>query len=229
MEVGLDLLDREEIDLIVVDPELGGIHSLDVLQTLRGRDAEVAILVLSEEKSFAAARTALRVGAVDYLLKTIKEDRLIEIVQQIMADRKRWEVKKQLYSRLESVLSRLKDLDGIDLPVVPERRVIAVSGGVMVDLDRRRLSRGQEQVSLTPMESRSLAVFLRNRGRVVSHLELVREIRDEPVGEEEAPRILRPVISRLRRKLEHFQGAGWIENVRGEGYVFDAGPDSGVI
>ena len=41
-------------------------------------------------------------------------------------------------------------------------------------------------------------------------------------SEWEAPEVLRPLISRLRRKLSEFpHGEHWISNVRGTGYVFD--------
>jgi DNA-binding response OmpR family regulator len=42
------------------------------------------------------------------------------------------------------------------------------------------------------------------------------------VDNEEAARILRPVVSRLRQKLEAVPGWNdWIKNVRGSGYVLD--------
>ncbi len=38
----------------------------------------------------------------------------------------------------------------------------------------------------------------------------------------EAPEVLRPMVSRLRRKLAVFPGGeNWIVNVRGTGYVFE--------
>jgi two-component system KDP operon response regulator KdpE len=224
-EAGLAYLDSGAVDLIVVDPDLDGLRGPELLHTLRKRDSGAAILVLAGEESFAVARAAVRVGAADYLLKPLERKQLGETVRRILADREQRAVKKQLYQRLESTLSHLKDLEGIELPEIPDRRVVTVSGGVRVDLDRRRLLRGQDEVNLTPQENRTLGIFLRNRDRVVTHQELVREIKGEPVAEEDAAGILRPVISRLRRKLEHFQGAGWIDNVRGKGYVFDAGPE----
>jgi len=37
-----------------------------------------------------------------------------------------------------------------------------------------------------------------------------------------APEVLRPLVSRLRRKLSTFSGSEkWITNVRGTGYVFE--------
>jgi len=62
-----------------------------------------------------------------------------------------------------------------------------------------------------------------NWGRVISHEELAFLTLGYEVSDDEAPEILRPLISRLRRKLDSFpEGKKWITSVRGVGYVFDA-------
>lgn len=82
---------------------------------------------------------------------------------------------------------------------------------------------GEERVELTPNEG-LLSTFLESRGRVLTHQELVAEVKREEVAEDRAPEILRPMISRLRKKLEKFPGnREWVRNIRGKGYVFDAG------
>ncbi|MFO8035241.1 MAG: winged helix-turn-helix domain-containing protein [Anaerolineales bacterium] len=95
---------------------------------------------------------------------------------------------------------------------------------VMVDLDRREMWRGEERVELTPNEGLVLSTFLENRGRVLTHQELVVEVKGKEVEEGRTPEILRPMISRLRKKLDAFsKDRNWVRNVRGKGYVFDAG------
>jgi len=61
---------------------------------------------------------------------------------------------------------------------------------------------------------------LENRGRVLTHRELVSLVQGYETSDFEAPEVLRPLVSRLRRKLTVFGGEGWIVNVRGTGYVF---------
>ena len=51
------------------------------------------------------------------------------------------------------------------------------------------------------------------------HTELVMMVYGYQLDAEEAGRVLRPVVSRLRKKLEEVPGAAdWIQNVRGLGY-----------
>ena len=67
-----------------------------------------------------------------------------------------------------------------------------------------------------------MKVLVENRGRVLSHRELVLLVQGYESNEWEAPEVLRPLISRLRRKLQNFpDGEQWISNVRGTGYLFE--------
>ena len=92
-----------------------------------------------------------------------------------------------------------------------------------LDLARREIWRGPTKERLTPTEGKLLEVFVNNWGRVITHGELVFLIQGYDVDELEAPEILRPLISRLRKKLEALEkGEKWISSVRGVGYVFDA-------
>ena len=102
------------------------------------------------------------------------------------------------------------------------QRVISLPDGVMVDLSRREIWRGTDRVTLTPTEGKLLRVLIENKGRVMTHSDLVFLVQGYEVTDWEAPEVLRPLVSRLRRKLSTFSdGDKWIANVRGTGYVFD--------
>jgi DNA-binding response OmpR family regulator len=65
-------------------------------------------------------------------------------------------------------------------------------------------------------------VLLNNQKKVFTHRELVSMVQGYETSDWEAPEVLRPMVSRLRRKLAVFPGGeNWIVNVRGTGYVFD--------
>lgn len=59
---------------------------------------------------------------------------------------------------------------------------------------------GQDEVHLTPIEFKLLAVLLKNRGKVVTHRELLNEVWGPSYVEQNA--YLRIFILNLRRKLE---------------------------
>ena len=64
-----------------------------------------------------------------------------------------------------------------------------------------------------------MKVLIEHRGQVLSHRQLVSLVQGYDASDQEAPEVLRPLISRLRRKLATFGADEWISNVRGTGYL----------
>jgi len=91
-----------------------------------------------------------------------------------------------------------------------------------VDLSRRTVSGAGHIENLTPAEGHLLKVFVENPGKVFSHRDLVLLVQGYDVSQREAQEILRPLVSRLRHKLEAFEGLfERIVSVRGTGYIFE--------
>jgi two-component system response regulator MprA len=82
----------------------------------------------------------------------------------------------------------------------------------MLDLDGRRVVRGDRQLELSARESELLALLMRNARRVVSREQAIAEIWD---GEANA-NVVDHYVSSLRRKLGEPQ---LIDTVRGVGFV----------
>ena len=76
--------------------------------------------------------------------------------------------------------------------------------GTHIDLSRRQVRKKDQIIHLTPAEGRLLRVLIENPGRVYSHRELVLLVQGYSTSQREAPEILRPLVSRLRHKLELF-------------------------
>ena len=122
---------------------------------------------------------------------------------------------------------------GPDSPAAYKRatsqRTLDLGNGILLDLFRRELVRaGKEggRVSLTPNEGKLLEALAETPGRVFSHQELVEKIHGFKATTLEAAEMLRPLISRLRRKFHVFGGENWIVSIRSAGYVLNQ-PGSG--
>ena len=123
---------------------------------------------------------------------------------------------------MDASLQELKDVEGMEASSESPRSLFTLGEEIKVDLERREIWHGNQKVSLTPTEGKLMKVLMENRGRVLSHKELVLLVQGYQTTDWEAPEIMRPLVSRLRRKLATFSGGGdWIVNVRGTGYVFD--------
>lgn len=223
-EKALELLEDETFDLMLLDIKMPGIDGVEVLKRAGQIQPDCKIILLTAHGSLESAIEAVRQGAHDYLLKPASPGDILSSVTRAMTDRSDADRRRRLIEQMEASIKQLKDAEGIleAAPVIST--VVALADGVMVDLERREIWQGEDKVMFTPTEGKLMKVLLENRGRVLSHKELVLLVQGYKTTDWEAPEILRPLVSRLRRKLAHFPGGrDWITNVRGTGYVFDGG------
>lgn len=77
---GIRIVDREPIDLAVVDVMLPDISGLKVLERIREIDPEITVVMLTAFASVETAVTAIKCGAFDYLTKPFKNDEVLNLV-----------------------------------------------------------------------------------------------------------------------------------------------------
>ena len=221
-EAALEILRDGGFDLALLDIRMPGLDGVEVMHEMRKYHPETRIIIITGFGSLESAIEAIRTGAQDYILKPYGAEDILGSIKKALSEKEAKTRKEILIDQLTSSLEQLKDMEGIRTGEPPARRVVKLPRGIMVDLERREIWRGSDRVHLTPTESKLLGTFLDNRGRVLSHQELVFMIQDIEVLEEEAPEVLRPMVSRLRKKMAQFPGVEeWVSNVRGTGYLFD--------
>ena len=212
----------EGFDLVLLDIKMPGIDGVEVMHEIRKYHPDTRIIIITGYGSLESAIDAIRSGAQDYMLKPYTADDILLSINKALSEKESRTRKEILIEQLESSLDQLKDVEGIRTEELPARRVVNLPRGITVDLERREMWRGADRVRLTPTESKLLSIFLENRGRVMNHQEIVFLVQGFEISEWEAPEVLRPMISRLRKKLALFPGVEeWVSNVRGTGYLFD--------
>ena len=82
-EEGLEAAERLNPTLIVTDLKMPKMDGLTMLQKLRERGDMTDVIILTAYDSFAYAQTALRLGAVDFLLKPFHDGELEEAVRRV--------------------------------------------------------------------------------------------------------------------------------------------------
>lgn len=218
----LAVVREDGFDLILLDLKMPGMDGIDVLKSLNRITPETKVILLTGHGSMESAIEALRYGAYDYLLKPASSRELLSSVGRALTLRMEQQQRRMLLEQLDVSVQRLKGVEGLEPKPITEHMVISLRNGVTIDLARREVWRGSQRVSLTPTEGKLMKVLIENQGRVLTHQELVMQVQGYETSDWEAPEVLRPLISRLRRKLSAFpNGEKWIVNVRGTGYVFD--------
>jgi two-component system KDP operon response regulator KdpE len=189
-EEALDLAAVRRPAAAVIDLVLPDIDGVEVCRRLR-EWSEMPIIVLSAVGDEDAKVRALAAGADDYVTKPFGP--------------------RELVARLEAVLRR----------VAPEREdaVIRVDG-LELDLAARVVRRDGEEVHLTPTEFDLLRVLVRNRGRLMTHRELLLSVWGAGYGED--TQVLRAHVANLRRKIEPDDGPRYIRTDPRVGYRFAA-------
>ncbi|PKN91335.1 MAG: hypothetical protein CVU44_19665 [Chloroflexi bacterium HGW-Chloroflexi-6] len=201
-EAAVDYLRNYAVDLMIVDLKMPGMNGLDVVQVANQIMPDAEIILLTAYGSMESAVEALRHRVHDYLLKPASPTQIIESV-------------KRGLERRAARLARQSDGQ-------PESALVKTFDGIEIDLMRRTVSSKEALENLTPAEGHLLKVFVENPSKVFTHRELVLLVQGYDVSQREAQEILRPLVSRLRHKLESFPGLyERIVSVRGTGYVFE--------
>ncbi len=87
-EDGLDLLEREEIDLVLLDLMLPGMHGMEVLREIRRRQPDVVVVVITAFSSIESAIDAMREGAFHYIPKPFKNEEVLLTVRKGLEQRR---------------------------------------------------------------------------------------------------------------------------------------------
>jgi len=187
-EAALAHLERFPYDLAVLDLMLPGLDGFGVLRALRIRNDAVRVLVLSARDQVTDRVAALDMGADDYLVKPFALDELL--------------------ARLRALQRRPREQAGpvlrhADIELDPRTRG-ARCRGVALDL--------------TPKEYALLELLLRQRGRVLSRVQIFERLYDG--ASDTSDKVVEVIVSTLRAKLTQAGAdARLIQTRRGFGYV----------
>ena len=194
-EEGLDIATHQAPDLVVLDVRLPGMDGFEVLRRLRASGAKMPVLVLTARDDEVDKVIGLELGADDYVTKPFGL--------------------RELLSRVKALLRRAYG----DLADAVGGRVIR-HDDLVIDLERRRVQRGQRRISLTPTEFEILRHLASRPGRVFTRSELLELLRDyEALDQDE--KTINVHVSHLRDKIEDDPSRPvFVQTIRGVGYAF---------
>ena len=195
-------LKEDTYDLMLLDLKMKGMGGLEVLQQAVDIAPECKVIMLTAHGSLESAIEALRLGAHDYILKPASPEEIISSVSTGISERRDSERKKRLLSQMEASIMELKDVEGVENEAPVSRNLYTMGNNVRIDLERREIwLTGNEKVQLTPTEGKLMQILLENKGRVLSHKELVFLVQGYQTTDWEAPEIMRPLGQPLTSKI----------------------------
>jgi DNA-binding NtrC family response regulator len=84
-EAGLQLLNKEEFDIIVTDFKLPGMNGLEFLQAAKRVNAEIPVVIMTAHGTIESAVEAMKNGASDYVLKPFSLAELVLVIRKELA------------------------------------------------------------------------------------------------------------------------------------------------
>lgn len=182
-------------DAVILDLGLPGIDGVEVIRGLRGW-TKIPIIVLSVREGEREKIAALDAGADDYVTKPFGMGELV--------------------ARLRAALRRSSDHDQ-SAPIIETQDFV-------IDLAAKRVTRPNgSEIRLTPTEWGIVEVLASNKGKLVSQVQLLRDVWGPNYGEE--TNYLRVFIAQIRRKLEPDPGIPrYFITEPGMGYRFELAP-----
>ena len=188
-EDGFFRANAERFDLVVLDLMLPGRSGLEILHTLRQREVQTPVLILTARDGVEDRVLGLDLGADDYLVKPF--------------------ALPELLARMRALLRRGRPADVLRLK----------AADLDVDLMARRATRAGRPLDLTLREFELLEYLLRHQGHVVSREMLAHDVWKEPRRATPLDNVIDVQVARLRKKVDGDNQSRLIHTVRGVGFM----------
>ena len=170
---GIEMVETESPDLVMVDSSLPNIDTLDLVSKIR-EFSDVPLIILCEAETDMDRARGLEAGADEYVTKPFSP---IEFLARVMA--------------------LLRRSQGVGFK--PER-LVSIGGELTINFTTHEVFLSGKQVNLTPIEYHLLSELVRNDGKVLTHSTLLEKVWGSECNNEYS--FVKKYIYRLRSKLE---------------------------
>ena len=190
---GLEMASKNQYDIVLLDIMIPEKNGIEVCKEIRLKGIQTPILFLTALNTPDNIAMGLNSGADDYLVKPFKFNELIARINAILR-RLNLEKKGSQVSQAKYFLSNM-----------------------VFDDDAKKVSRNGKEISLTPTEYRLLFTLLKNKGKVLSRIELLENAWD--ISFNLGTNVVDVYINYLRKKIDTDFEPKLIHTVVGMGYI----------
>jgi len=192
---GRSMLRRDEPDLLILDVMLPDADGMQLCRTIRA-ESDIPIVMLTARGDLPDRVLGLEFGADDYIPKPFEP--------------------RELVARVETLMRRSRGIHA---------RRLAAGGGLVLEIDTRRVTLSGAAIELTSLEFELLRILMESRGRVLTREMLLRRLRG--IDADIYDRSVDMLISRLRRKIgDDSRSPRYIKTIWRTGYQFAGASDS---
>jgi two-component system, OmpR family, copper resistance phosphate regulon response regulator CusR len=184
------LAQRYKYDLFILDIIIPGINGLDLCKKLKYLNPDIPVLMLTALGTTDDKIIGFDAGANDYLVKPFEF--------------------RELLCRVKVLLKKPnQSLEGL--------RSLTI-GDLELNLDKKVARRGDSDIDLTAKEFSLLEYFMRNKGRVLSRIDIAEKVWD--IRYDFGTNVVDVYVNFLRKKIDKGHDKKLIHTKVGFGYVF---------
>jgi len=187
--MGKRMFEAGDFDLLILDINLPYLNGIELCNKIRSINQKIPVIMLTALGTTEDKLSGFDSGADDYLVKPFEF--------------------RELLARIRSLLKRIS---------------IAETGGnllefndLKVNLNTYEVSRGERKIELTQKEFALLVYLLRNKGRVVTRLEIAENVWD--INFDTGTNIIDVYVNFLRKKIDKDFTQKLIHTQIGVGYI----------
>jgi len=185
---GLEKIELNKYDYILIDIGLPDGDGLDLLQKARKSNTDAAYIILTARGKLEDKVAGLDLGADDYLAKPF--------------------FLPELQSRMQAIARRKFNINEELVPL----------GSFSIDLQKRFVLYQDQQIELSRKEFDLVSYLLLHKNRVLTRIQLSEHIWGTFADDDYDSNYIDAHIKNIRKKLNAFAPTDWLETVRGVGY-----------
>jgi len=191
--VGKRMFDIGDFDLIILDVNIPYMNGIELCKIIRNSDQKIPVIMLTALGTTEDKLSGFDSGADDYLVKPFEF--------------------RELLARIRSLLKRISTAEA--------------GGNILtfldleVNLNTYEVTRSEKKINLTQKEFALLVYLLRNKGRVVSRVDIAEKVWD--ITFDTGTNIIDVYVNFLRNKIDKDFSKKLIHTQTGVGYILKAG------
>jgi DNA-binding response OmpR family regulator len=190
-QMGERLASHGDFDLIILDVILPNVNGYDLCKRIREKGLQVPVLMLTALGTTDDKVTGFDAGADDYLVKPFE---------------------------FEELLARIKALTKRSSGLVQTSKMIKIAD-LSLDFNKKSATRMDKKIDLTGKEFELLEFLMKNKGRVLSRVEIAEKVWD--ITFDTGTNVVDVYISILRKKIDRDFEEKLIHTKIGLGYFID--------
>ncbi|MCB9251591.1 MAG: response regulator transcription factor [Flavobacteriales bacterium] len=191
--MGRKLFNNQAFDLVILDINLPHVNGLELCNEFRLMNADLPIIMLTALGTTEDKLSGFDSGADDYLVKPFEF--------------------RELLARIRSLLKRSSNNTG-------GNNILSFQD-LSMNLDTYEVSRSGQKIELTQKEFALLEYFIRNKGRVLSRVDIAEKVWD--ITFDTGTNVIDVYVNFLRKKIDKDFEQKLIHTQTGVGYVLKAG------